>query len=101
MKLSTFVDYEDRVRGKALDISAEGIRINASRVISAGTLLSIIIPLCAGKIEKGIIKVIAEVKWNRTSQDGMVEHGLEFFCINEFEKAKLSDFISDRLSCEQ
>jgi c-di-GMP-binding flagellar brake protein YcgR len=97
INLVTCVDFEDNVPGQALDISEGGIQVVTRKPISIGTIISIVIPLCSGKIEKGIIKVLAVVKWNQIQPDGNYSLGLEFFYINDFEKEKLCSFISEKL----
>jgi c-di-GMP-binding flagellar brake protein YcgR len=96
-ELTSRVDLADSTRVQAINISEGGIGITSSHPYTAGTILFIIIPLCDQKIEKGLIKVIAEIKWSKPKEKGEFEIGLEFFCINEFDKAKVNGYIAEKL----
>jgi len=97
-ELSSHVDLADASTVRAINISENGIRITSPQQYSKGTLLFIIIPLRDRNIEKGLIKVIGEIKWSKPVGNGIFENGLEFFCINDFDRTKVNGYIVEKKS---
>ena len=87
--LETQVGYSSENRAKARNISIGGICIEADQKLSMGTILFLVIPLK----DNGMVQVIAEVVWCRKGRESSYDIGLEFFCLNDYSKEKIVQYI--------
>lgn len=87
--LSCEIDYSTNNRAQARNISEGGICIETSHKISESTLLFLIISL----MEKGIIQVIGKVVWSHKIENNRFVTGLEFFCLSDYNKNKIKDYV--------
>jgi len=87
--LSCSIDYSSNNKAQARNISEGGICIETKHKVSESTLLFLIISL----MEKGVIQVIGRVVWSHKLEDNRFENGLEFFCLSDFNKNKIKNYV--------
>ncbi|MBN1698246.1 MAG: PilZ domain-containing protein [Spirochaetales bacterium] len=89
LELDVLVNFSEKARARAKNISLLGICIITNIPFHAGVYLNLLITLP----DTTTIETLGRVIWQRKIKPDEYENGIEFYNINPNEKNKLDDFI--------